>query len=314
VRRAARPGEPGGAAQPPATHESVFARIHQRMESLSAAERRVARALLADYPAAGLTSSHALAADAGVSAPTVVRLALDLGFDGFSDLQEHLRAEVSEARSSPVARVLARGPMPHPETVLTTALGGRIEAIRHTMELTPESELLSTAALIAKCPAQVLVTGGFFSSSIARILALQLSQVRRNVLFLEEPLRRDAGVVLDAKKGSVLVIFDLRRYEPAAAQLAKLAHERGLDVVLLSDRWMSPVAALATTVLTVDVGAVPFDTFVALLAVSEAVVESVLAQTERDGIRRMSRWEASALGHYAMGHFWAENTASPVAD
>lgn len=291
------------------TPESVFARIHQRMESLSAAERRVARTLLADYPAAGLTSSHTLAAGAGVSAPTVVRFALDLGFDGFSDLQEHLRAEISEARSSPVARALARGPMPHTETILTTALNVRIEAIRNTMELTPGSELLSTASLIAKCPAHVLVTGGFFSSSIARILALQLSQIRRNVLFLEEPLRRDAGAVLDAKKGSVLVIFDLRRYEPASAQLAELAHDRGLDVVLLSDRWMSPVAALATTVLTVDVDAVPFDTFVALLAMAETLVETVLAQTERDGLRRMGQWEASALGHYAIGHFGSEGAA-----
>jgi DNA-binding MurR/RpiR family transcriptional regulator len=73
---------------------------------------------------------------------------------------------------------------------------------------------------------------------------------------------------------------------------------------------MSPVSALATTVLTVDVDAVPFDTFVALLAVAETVVESVLAQTERDGLRRMGQWEASALGHYAMGHFRSEGTAT----
>lgn len=291
--------------------ESVFARIHQCMESLSAAERRVARAMLADYPAAGLTSSHALAAAAGVSAPTVVRFALDLGFDGFSDLQERLRTEISEARSSPVARVLARGPIPQAETTLTAALNVRIEAIRNSMELTPDSELLAAATLIAKCPAQILVTGGFFSSSIARILALQLSQIRRNVLFLEEPLRRDAGAVLDAKKGSVLVIFDLRRYEPASAQLATLAHDRGLDVVLLSDRWMSPVSALASAVLTVDVDAVPFDTFVALLAVAETVVESVLSQIERDGLRRMAQWEASALGHYAIGHFRGDEPPSP---
>ena len=282
--------------------ESVFARIHKRMDVLSAAQRRVARAFLADYPAAGLSSSHAIAAAAQVSAPTVVRFALDLGFEGFGDLQDHLRSEISETRSSPVLRTLAQGTSPDRESILSAALARRIEALRNTMELTPASELATAAALIAGCPAQVLVTGGFFSSSIARILALQLSQIRHSVLFLEEPLRRDAGVTLDAKRRSVLVMFDLRRYEPAAIQLAELAQRRGVKVILLSDRWMSPVSALADVVLTVDVVAVPFDTFVALLAVAEALVESVLASTEGGGVDRMRQWEASALGHYAMGH------------
>ena len=86
------------------TSESVLALIHKRMDMLSAAQRRVARAFLADYPAAGLSSSHTIAVAAQVSTPTVVRFALDLGFDGFGDLQDHLRAESSETRSGLVVR------------------------------------------------------------------------------------------------------------------------------------------------------------------------------------------------------------------
>ncbi|MEV6986170.1 hypothetical protein AB0M95_33595 [Sphaerisporangium sp. NPDC051017] len=58
----------GGAA----TSSSVAERIRGRMGQLSAGERKVARALLAHYPSAGLGSTHELAQRAGVSAPTVV--------------------------------------------------------------------------------------------------------------------------------------------------------------------------------------------------------------------------------------------------
>lgn len=53
--------------------------IFQRMDELTPAERKVARTLLARYPAAGLESTAALAAAAGTSKPTVLRLLVRLG-------------------------------------------------------------------------------------------------------------------------------------------------------------------------------------------------------------------------------------------
>ena len=190
------------------------------MDALTDAERRVARELLADYPAAGLGTSHSLAKAAGVSAPTVVRFATSLGYGGFTDMQHHLRAEISHSGSSPVLRALAHGSAHRHHEPVANAMHRRMDAIDATLRLLPCSEVDSAAALIAHCPARVLVTGGFFSESIARIMALQLSQVRSEVVFVQEPLRRDAGLTLDAKKRSVLIIFDLRRYEPAAVEVA----------------------------------------------------------------------------------------------
>lgn len=282
--------------------ETVSARIDALMDECSEAERRVARALRADYPVAGLGSSHALAATAGVSAPTVVRFAARLGFDGFSDMQRHLHAEISDSGSSPVARTMANTALPRSEDPMSAAMRLRSDAIASTLTRLPPSEFARAVALIADCPRQVLVTGGFFSQSIARIMTLQLSQVRSNVVFVEEPLRRDVGMILDAKKSSVLVLYDLRRYEPAARTIAQYAARSGVDTILLTDRWMSPTATVADVVLPVDVTAVPFDTFVALLAVSEVIVESVMARLGPKALHRMKKWETHAVGHAAVGH------------
>ncbi len=276
---------------------TVSALIHDHMDELTDAERRVARELLADYPAAGLGTSHSLAQLAGVSAPTVVRFATSLGFGGFTDMQHHLRTEISQGSSSPVLRALAHGSAHRHHEPVAKAMHRRIEAIEATLRLLPRSEIDAATAMIAHCPARVLVTGGFFSVSIARIMALQLSQVRSEVVFVEEPLRRDAGLTLDAKKRSVLVIFDLRRYEPAALEVAEQAKAAGHDVVLITDRGMSPVAARADVVLPVEAEAIPFDTFVAVMALVEVMVEMVMTLGGDKSLKRMKQWESHAVSH-----------------
>ncbi|TIV97849.1 MAG: MurR/RpiR family transcriptional regulator, partial [Mesorhizobium sp.] len=60
--------------------------------SLTPSEERIVQVLLTDYPAAGLGTATSLAKRAGVSDPTVVRLAMKLGFEGFPALQRRLLA------------------------------------------------------------------------------------------------------------------------------------------------------------------------------------------------------------------------------
>jgi len=69
------------------TEVTVAERASSSLPTLSKAERRVGRALLADYPSAGLASAARLAERAEVSPPTVLRFAQSLGYDGFTDLQ-----------------------------------------------------------------------------------------------------------------------------------------------------------------------------------------------------------------------------------
>lgn len=75
--------------------------IKDNMAELSPAERKIARAMLADYPGAGLGSVQMLADRAGVSLPSVVRFARRMGYGGFVDFQQALRDEISEQAKGP---------------------------------------------------------------------------------------------------------------------------------------------------------------------------------------------------------------------
>src|SRR4051812_50018603 len=84
--------------------ETVAARASAALPALSRAERRVGRALLADYPSAGLASAARLAERGEVSPPTVLRFAQSLGYEGCTDLQAALRAGLSARASGPLTR------------------------------------------------------------------------------------------------------------------------------------------------------------------------------------------------------------------
>lgn len=58
---------------------TMASRIRRSQESLSPAELKLSRAL-ANYPAAGLESTNALAKKVGISAPTVLRFITRIGF------------------------------------------------------------------------------------------------------------------------------------------------------------------------------------------------------------------------------------------
>ena len=72
----------------------IAERIRAQSTSLTAAERRVAEAILASPQAVGFGTVAELAGAANVGAASVVRLALKLGFDGYTDLQANVQRDL----------------------------------------------------------------------------------------------------------------------------------------------------------------------------------------------------------------------------
>jgi DNA-binding MurR/RpiR family transcriptional regulator len=86
---------------------TVAEKINSSIDSLSPTERRIARALLADYPSAGLGTTSSLASAANSSAASVIRFCAHLGFDSFGQMQDRLRDELTTRSASPLDRAEA---------------------------------------------------------------------------------------------------------------------------------------------------------------------------------------------------------------
>jgi DNA-binding MurR/RpiR family transcriptional regulator len=271
--------------------------IFERMAELSPAERKVARTLLARYPAAGLESTAALAGAAGTSKPTVLRLLDRLGFGSYPEFQDRLRAEATRSMS-PLSRARAHRPAP-PGTsspghsAFAHAVEQRARLVARLPDTVPPGEIERAVALLAGRPKHVVISGGYFSRLVARMLAMQLDQLIPNVDYADEPLGADVGKYLRAGRDSVAIVFDLRRHELAAKEVVSMAKARGASVILITDETLSPSADEADIVLPVALDGVPFDSFAALLVLAESLAEAVFHGAGEAAIERMADWERS---------------------
>ena len=87
---------------PAGTTPDLVAAVGDR---LTPTERRIAEAVLAEPTLLAFGTVSDLADRVGTSRPSIVRFAGKLGFDGYSDLQTHVRRTLSHQLSRPSDRI-----------------------------------------------------------------------------------------------------------------------------------------------------------------------------------------------------------------
>jgi DNA-binding MurR/RpiR family transcriptional regulator len=274
------------------TDETVAARASAALSALSKAERRVGRALLADYPSAGLASAARLAERAEVSPPTVLRFAQSLGYEGFTDLQVALRAELSARSSGPINRLPDAPPAGSLLDRLLQQARAQNDCAAETLAQLPASAVEAAVMLLADTKRAVYLHGGRFSHLLAVHLAMHLEQLRPGVKVLDDPIGRDLGAMLELSRTDVVVLFDYHRYQRSAAELASWVHRAGATVLLITDDLACPVAPEAEVVLAASstVGTT-YQSMAAGFLLTELLVPLVMDAVGESARNRMALWE-----------------------
>ncbi len=264
-------------------------RMRAALGDLTRAERQAATHILSHFPMSALGSITTLARAAEVSSPTIVRLVQKLGFRGWSDYQTALRAEVERLLVAPLTLPEgAREPQAHPLQAFAAQVVGNIEA---TLGQIPARDFNGAAALLADPARRVAVMGGRLTHAHADYMATLLRVIRPEVGFLADHLTDWQQALLDLRAGDVVVIFDIRRYESNAVHFAEIAAGQGAEVIVITDRWLSPAAAHARHSLPCHVEMpAAWDSTAALLVVVEALlaqVQGLLAEEVQDRLNRL---------------------------
>lgn len=262
-------------------------------DQLTQSEKQVASVLLTDYPVAGLQSIAQLAAKAGVSTPTIVRLARKLGFGGFTGLQEALHNELSAQIKKPVSKHeswLDDGNRQHTINQFADAVSANL---RHTLSRMDKATFDAVAALLSDPDKSIYLAGGRITRSNADYFFNHLQIIRPNVNILSHSSNVWPQYILDMNASSVLVIFDIRRYEKDLAKLARLAGERGCTIVLFTDQWGSPIGKIASYCFNALVE-VPsnWDSTIALNFIVESLIADIQSNSRESSHERMEELES----------------------
>ncbi|MEW9807899.1 MurR/RpiR family transcriptional regulator [Mesorhizobium sp. ZMM04-5] len=262
--------------------------------ALTPSEERIVQVLLADYPTAGLGTATGLAKRAGVSDPTVGRLAVKLGFDGYPAMQARLLAEVETRLHSPLLMMEAKlhGDLAESSEPAASYMRSVIACLDKATLTTPAATYERAIQLVANPRSPLTLVGGRFSRHLAGMLAGYLTQLRPGVRDLGVLSPQSFDVLIDMDRRDVLIVFDYRRYQNDVMNFAEQAAARGARILLFTDPWLSPVAEHAeVTIVSPVEAASPYDTLAPALAQMEAFVAHLLAATSKTTRARIERLE-----------------------
>ena len=266
---------------------TVNDRLRMRYADLTPSQRMVADALLANPENGAMSNVQRLASMAGVSAATVVRFAVALGYSGFTELQDELRATMVEALR-PTNRLIE--PAAHGSTFVMSLERDR-ESLGELAQSLQTADLAKAVNSLQAAP-RVFVRGGRTSSTVALFVASMLAQMRPNVASLDNPDGL-SEVVGDIGPGDVLLAIHLPRYTKTTQRIGEYFHAQGASLVLVADSVKSPLAPLSEVLLMVPYQSISFfNSNVAAMAIANALLAGFANVQQRVTKERLDALEA----------------------
>lgn len=268
-------------------------RIREKQTELTAAERKLTTILQDDSQVAGLQSITKLAKAAGVSTPTVIRLARKLGFDGFPDLQNAIREDVAERIKEPLAKLQTSELAGAEAHILSRFAVAVSDNINRTMRLLDLEKFDAVAKLLADRERSLFLLGGRITRSNAHYFYSHLQILRPNVQLCDASPSVWPQTMLDANEQSVLVVFDIRRYERGLERLVKYVKGRGTTIILFTDQWGSPIEKYADIYIRnfIEVPS-SWDSTLSISFVIEALLVEIQKQQSEYSVERIEQLES----------------------
>ena len=266
--------------------------LRAALSGLTPAERQLATHILSHYPVAALGSITQLAKAALVSTPTVVRLVQKMGYRGYPDFQNSLRGEVEAMLATPLTKHDQRAGRVPDGHILNRFAEAMVANMQATLNQIDHAAFDAAAALLADPKRRVFAVGGRITHAMADYFTSLMKVVRPEVTLLSDNSSTWPPALLDMARGDVLLVFDIRRYENVVLQVAEMAREQGAEIVLITDRWVSPAASFASHTFACHIEAPSaWDSNVTLMVLVETLLAAVQDLTWGVTEGRMRRLE-----------------------
>jgi len=273
----------------------VRERIEQMSDDLTSTERKLCTALMLDYPFAGLEPIQLLAEATKTSPPTISRFVTKLGFHGYQDFQRHLIGELKEGQRSPVD--LQQNAKAMQGAFLSSFLGQAETLVKGANKAVSEAQFDRICDLLSDDRRNIYVIGGRMSDALALHLSRHLRLIRAKVFHVPSDPEVWPEYLLRMRTRDVLFVIDFRRYQTSLLKLTKKANgARNVQVLLMTDKWLSPVSGLASEVLAVPIDSgTPWDSYAGALALLEALVTRIAEKNWDRTKTRIESWDSVRL-------------------
>ena len=252
--------------------KDVLHTIQASTPELSKGQKRIAAYILSDYDKAAFMTASKLGKLVGVSESTVVRFASQLGYDGYPAMQRALQ-EIVRSKLTSIQRIQASNDTLFSADVVASVLHRDMDTIRQAIEGIDRSAFETVVDKLMSAR-HIYILGVRSSSFLAGYLHFYLHLIFENVTLVTT---NSAGDILESilriGPGDVLVGISFPRYSQSTVKGVRFAHDRGADVVSITDSELSPLYPLSSVALMARSDMISFvDSLVAPFSLLNALI------------------------------------------
>ena len=270
----------------------ILTKIETMMPEFSKGQKAIGRYMLEHYDKAAYLTASKLGAVVRVSESTVVRFAIELGFEGYPELQKSLQ-ELIRTKLTSVQRMEITNDRIGDGEVLSKILAGDIEKIRTTLDRIDQSAF--DAAVDAIIGAKHIYISGMRSASLlSGFLGYYFNLMFPDVRTVQATSSSEMFEQLFRIEGDdVFIGISFPRYSKRIIDAIDFAKSKGAVTVALTDSETSPLAAGADHLLIARSDMASFvDSYVAPLSVINALIVAVSKKKQQDVSETFEKLEA----------------------
>ena len=260
----------------------ILSILQSRAPTFSKGQRLIARYITKSYDKAAFMTANRLGRTVGVSESTVVRFAVDLGFDGYPSMQKALQ-EMVRNRLTSVQRIEVANDRLGGHDVVSMVIQSDMEKLRQTEEkLSREAFHAAVQAILGA--KRVYIVGARSTAMLAGFLGYYLNYMLNNVHVVTasgtgEMFERIVGI----RPEDVLIAFSFPRYSASTAKAADYCRSTGATVIAITDNPDSPLAQCADHLICAKSDMVSLvDSLVAPLSVVNALIVDIASRREKE--------------------------------
>lgn len=271
--------------------DNLIETIKARMSEFSKSQKLIGGFIAEHYEQAAYMTASRMGSTVGVSESTVVRFAIEMGYEGYPEMQKALQ-NYSKTRLTALQRLDITNNRIDPDNVLKSVLQQDIDRIRATLDLNGEEAFEQAVDRIITARS-IYIFGAMSSNVLARFMNNYFQLIFDNVHFVQ-PVNT-SGIyqqLIRIDKGDVFIAFSFPRYCQSTANAASYASSCGAEVIAITDSAGSPLGSIADHLLLAKSDMASFaDSLVAPLSLINAIIVAVGMKKRETLERTLGRLE-----------------------
>jgi DNA-binding MurR/RpiR family transcriptional regulator len=249
--------------------------IRSMVPNLSKGQKNIAKYISDHYDKAAFMTASKLGAITNVSESTVVRFAVELGFEGYPQLQKELQ-ELIRNKLTSMQRIEVSADRIGDHDVLEKVLNSDIEKIRKTLFEISKVDFEGAADAIVNA-STIYILGVRSASALADFMGYYFNLILKNVkVVYSTGVSEMFEQILRITPDDVFIGLSFPRYSSRTVKVLKFASDRGAKVIAITDSMLSPLVPYSQFALLAKSDMVSFvDSLVAPLSLINALIVAV---------------------------------------